>query len=156
VVASLDITLERIRLLDYPCIIALNDPSSRYVVLAGVANSQVTLLDPRRGKLSISLDMLHEQWNGKAFYVWKDIAVLPPLLRRGDVHRQVMVLKEKLSAKKFSMHRPLTDVFDSLLEKAVKTVQGQYGLQVDGIIGSNTKLALYRLIYAAQLPRLQS
>jgi len=154
-VTSLDTTLDEIRRLDYPCVIPVSDPVSRYVVLAGINNEQVMLLDPRHGKVSLRLDKLQEQWTGKAFYVWRDFANLPPLLKRGDVHRQVMVLKEKLRARKFPMHKPFTDVFDSQMEKAIKTLQAQYGLQVDGIIGSNTKMALYRLVYGDQVPHLE-
>ena len=154
-VTSLDTTLDEIRRLDYPCVIPVSDPVSRYVVLAGINNEQVMLLDPQHGKVSLRLDKLQEQWTGKAFYVWRDFANLPPLLKRGDVHRQVMVLKEKLRARKFPMHKPFTDVFDSQMEKAIKTLQAQYGLQVDGIIGSNTKMALYRLVYGDQVPHLE-
>jgi general secretion pathway protein A len=153
-VTSLDITLEQVRRLDYPCIIPLSDPAPRYVVLAGVNDNQALLLDPRHGKRSVPFNTLHEQWIGKAFYVWKDIARLPQRLQRGDAHQQIMVLKEKLSAKQFPMDTPLTDTFDSRMETAVKELQTQYGLKVDGIIGRNTKIALYRVIYDAQLPHL--
>jgi predicted double-glycine peptidase len=153
-VTSLDMTLEQVRRLDYPCIIPLSDPVLRYVVLAGVNDNQAVLLDPRHGRRSVPLDALHGQWPGRVYYVWKDIAGLPQRLQRGDAHQQVMVLKEKLSARKFPMDEPLTDTFDSQMEAAVKELQTQYGLKVDGIIGRNTKIALYRVIYDAQLPHL--
>jgi len=155
-VTNLDMTLEQVRRLDYPCIIPLSDPAPRYVVLAGVNDNQAVLLDPRHGRRSVPFDTLHEQWTGKVFYVWKDVAHLPPRLKRGDAHQLVMVLKEKLGAKNFPMDTPLTDIFDSPMEAAVKELQTRYGLKVDGIIGSNTKIALYRVIYGAQLPHLDS
>ena len=122
-VTTLDTTLDQIKRLDYPCIIPVSDPVYRYVVLAGIKDDQAILLDPRHGRVSLALEKLHEQWPGKAFYVWKEFAGLPPLLKRGDAHQQVILLKETLNANNFSLHKPFTDVFDSQMEKAVKALQ---------------------------------
>ncbi|MCX5902991.1 MAG: peptidoglycan-binding domain-containing protein, partial [Proteobacteria bacterium] len=59
-------------------------------------------------------------------------------------------------ANKFSLHKPFTDVFDSQMGKAVKALQAQYGLKADGIIGCNTRMAFYRMVYGDQLPHLES
>jgi general secretion pathway protein A len=154
-VTPLDTTLEQIKRLDYPCIILVSDPVYRYVVLAGIKNDQAILLDPRHGRVSLALEKLHEQWTGKAFYVWQEFMSLPPRLQRGDVHQQVILLKETLNANKFSLQEPFTDVFDSQMEKAVKALQTQYGLKIDGIIGCNTRMAFYRMGYGDQVPHLE-
>jgi general secretion pathway protein A len=154
-VTPLDTTLEQIKRLDYPCIIPVSDPGYRYVVLAGIKNDQAILLDPRHGRVSLALEKLHEQWTGKAFYVWQEFMSLPPRLQRGDVHQQVILLKETLNANNFSLQEPFTDVFDSQMEKAVKALQTQYGLKIDGIIGCNTRMAFYRMGYGDQVPHLE-
>ena len=154
-VTTLDTTLDQVKRLDYPCIILVSDPGYRYVVLAGIKNDQAVLLDPRHGRVSLALEKLHEQWTGKAFYAWKEFMSLPPRLERGDAHQQIILLKETLNANNFSLHKPFTDVFDSQMEKAVKALQEQYGLTVDGIIGCNTRMAFYRMVYGDQVPHLE-
>ena len=41
------------------------------------------------------------------------------------------------------------------MEKAVKALQTQYGLKVDGIIGCNTRMVFYRMVYGDQVPHLE-
>jgi predicted double-glycine peptidase len=155
-VSPMEITLEQIKLLDYPCIVPLCDTPSRYVVLAKIVQDQVTILDPLKGKTVLSAEQFNSLWSRMAFFIWKDVDNLPPRLKKGDAHRQVVILKEKLAAKNFRVQLPLSDIFDQQLESAVRRLQTAYGLEADGIVGSRTKLAFYRIVYGSQLPNLQS
>ena len=72
-VTALDITIDQIKRIDYPCIIPVSDPASRYVVLAGITNDQVILLDPRHGKVSLRLRSFMNNGPEKLFMYGKSL-----------------------------------------------------------------------------------
>ncbi|MDJ1177747.1 peptidoglycan-binding protein [Roseofilum sp. BLCC_M91] len=64
-----------------------------------------------------------------------------PLLQRGDRGPQVMALQENLMAKGF-FNGPITGLYGSLTEEAVRSYQRSAGLTPDGIYGRHTQARL--------------
>jgi len=64
-----------------------------------------------------------------------------PLLQRGDQGPQVTALQEKLMAKGF-FNGPITGLYGSLTEEAVRSYQQSQGLTPDGIYGRRTQARL--------------
>lgn len=66
-----------------------------------------------------------------------------PSLRQGDRDPRVRVLRERLSATR-DITVPAGDptLFDAALDQAVRRFQARHGLEVDGIVGPNTRAAL--------------
>jgi murein L,D-transpeptidase YcbB/YkuD len=64
-------------------------------------------------------------------------------LRQGDRDPRVRVLRERLSATR-DITVPASDpsLFDAALDQAVRRFQARHGLEVDGIVGPNTRAAL--------------
>jgi general secretion pathway protein A len=48
----------------------------------------------------------------------------------------------------------ITPIFDDKTERAIKQVQRIHGIQVDGVVGPLTKIALYNEKAALHIPRL--
>lgn len=65
------------------------------------------------------------------------------LLKFGMTDPEVKILQEKLKVKGlFPSNTGTTEYFGSITKKAVKEFQTMYGLVVDGIVGSATRLLL--------------
>jgi peptidoglycan/xylan/chitin deacetylase (PgdA/CDA1 family) len=68
-------------------------------------------------------------------------ATASPLVRRGSRGAEVTAIQTTL--KDLGYHPgPIDGVFGPLTERAVKALQRDHGLLVDGLVGSNTRLAL--------------
>jgi len=70
---------------------------------------------------------------------------VPPLLRRGSRGEAVTYLQEYLNGLGFG---PLAvdGIFGSATEKSVKKLQANYGLTVDGIVGSQTWSTIFNIL----------
>jgi len=148
--------LAQMKILDYPCMVPIEEGQVHYAVLAGFDGARVILLDPVKGKRLLTSMDFGNMWTGEAFYVWKDVDLLPVGLKHGDVHKKIITIKNRFDKLGFAVKSPYTNVFDGNLDEAVRSFQFQFDLEADGILGSQTMLALYRVLYDSQLPSLQS
>ena len=74
---------------------------------------------------------------------WPSIAD-GPLLRLGDRHAQIITLRQRLGITGDLVSVPPVglDLFDETLERAVRAFQERHGLDVDGVVGPTTRVAL--------------
>ncbi len=75
---------------------------------------------------------------------WNEVPETP-LLRPGDKHASIPAIRERLKVTNSSLvhvNKKQQHFYDPVLVKAVKQFQHQHGLKVDGIIGSDTRLAM--------------
>jgi len=76
-------------------------------------------------------------------------------MKKGKNHPAVRVLKKRLHDIGLLKQYQPDDQFDEQLEEAVKNLQRAYHLLDDGIVGSMTKMVLYRSLPFLHLPGLQ-
>jgi len=65
-----------------------------------------------------------------------------PVLRVGDVHRNIPVIRERLAFENNKFTSISSSFFDENLEQAVKQFQRRHSLKIDGIIGPDTSRAM--------------
>ncbi len=76
---------------------------------------------------------------------WPAVPKTNSLLRTGDRHPHLKIIQARLAAEDDFLaltHAVKSDIYDPLLELAVKRFQTRYGLKVDGIIGPQTVRAM--------------
>ncbi len=154
-VTATNVSIQQLTVLDYPCIIPIQEEHFRFTVLAGINEDRVILLDPKKGKRVIPRLKFQNIWSGRAFYVWRDFDMLPVDLQKGDMHSKVITIKKKFNMTGLNITSPLTNVFDEGLDKTVRGFQAKWGLDTDGVFGVQTKLAFYRSFYPSMLPELE-
>ncbi len=74
---------------------------------------------------------------------WPSMAA-GPLLRLGDRHAQILILRQRLriTGDLVAVPPAVLDLFDETLERAVRAFQERHGLDVDGVVGPTTQAAL--------------
>ena len=67
-----------------------------------------------------------------------------PVLKKGELYEQVPLLRQRLQAEGDLLIDPLTDkfFFDETLKEAVEHFQVRYGIDVDGVVGPETRAAM--------------
>lgn len=67
-----------------------------------------------------------------------------PILRKGELDEQVPLLRRRLQIEGDSLFDPATDkfFFDETLKEAVEHFQVRYGIDVDGVVGPETRAAM--------------
>jgi general secretion pathway protein A len=139
-----------------PCILEMFIPQEfrpRYVVLAGLGESDAKILSADAEPLAVPLHLLDEFWLRRAFIFWKDFEHLDEIMKIGDSGGQVVWLQAGLQT--LGLYDGLlSGEFDGATETAVREFQRQNSLLLDGIVGPKTKLALYANLPQYSMPRL--
>ncbi len=142
--------------LDYPAILELSLPDGkglRYLSLIGREGNLLTIAPPLQGQNTISSNELEKLWTGRSFLPWKNVQNLPLVSRLGDSGESIKNLK--LLLEKTGYYRGLpTEQFDDEMLASVKRFQAARGIEVDGVVGDQTLLLLYRAGNLVEVPRL--
>jgi predicted double-glycine peptidase len=151
--------IEGIQLMNYPCIVEMrnmNDASKRYfATLIGLTPQRIVIADPWKGKITLSLEEFKAVWTNRVIIVWRNFDGINDELKKGDVQTAVRVLKKRMKETGLLKNYQPDDRFDEELENAIKNLQKKYHLREDGIVGSMTKMALYRSLPFLHLPNLK-
>jgi len=149
-------SLAQVRSLDRPVILSLRDDNNRQhqVVMSGLDGSNAFLsIGP--ATYSVTLDQLSRYWYGDYLLLWR------PQLNRvkqfvpGMRDRDVKWLRESLALIQGEPVAPMdSDVFDQKLETRVRDYQRARRLQVDGLVGYQTQIAINTDLSSGQGPRL--
>lgn len=113
--------LERIRSLDYPCLLEghwSGGTDLSYAVLVHLTDEDATLLDPLNGRVIYDLEVLQTLWDKRGTIYWKQLP---------GIKLPLPVRKKDPSVK--------------TLQKALRT-QGLFPWKTDGILGPDTKRAI--------------
>ncbi len=151
-----NITFNTLKIIDYPCIAAINDPSLRFVVVKSITASAITLLDPLSGERVLTKESFMRIWENNVFYAWKNIDGIPLGLKKGIEHSSLPDLRHRLSQAGIHVSGDDSLHFGSSIETAVKAFQKRNNLVPDGIIGSRTLMTLYKRMYPGRIPSLKS
>jgi hypothetical protein len=114
-----------------------------YLTLNGIGNGKITL---RGGKKDISIELkpsdLESYWSGVAYIPWKNFLSLTGTIPLDSPKDSIITLKMLLRDIGFNTVE-INPFYDENTRLAVKNIQGKYGIHVDGVVGSTTKIALY-------------
>ena len=132
--------------LNLPAILEFHLPGNLppvYLTFNGIDDEKITL---RGGKKDISIELepsdLESYWSGVAYIPWKNFLSLAGTIPLDSPKDSIITLKLLLRDIGFNTVE-INPFYDENTRQAVKYVQGKYGIHVDGVVGSTTKIALY-------------
>jgi general secretion pathway protein A len=135
-----------VKKLNLPAILAFCFPGGHapvYLALYRIDGGKITL---RGGKKDISIELepadLESYWLGIAYLPWKNFLSLKGAIPLDSPKDSIITLKMLLRDIGFNTVE-ISPFYDENTREAVKNVQGKYGIHMDGVVGSTTKIALY-------------
>ncbi|MBC2743503.1 MAG: peptidoglycan-binding protein [Desulfosarcina sp.] len=144
-----------IKNLNLPAILEFSHPDGsgpRFLAVVGLADDEIQLSDGD-DTFSVAPVSLAGLWNGVAHIFWKNYynyAGVIPISSPGEV---ILSLKVHLKALGFPIEE-MTPAYDTTTRLAVEVIQARNGLDVDGMVGPLTKIALYNEDKLLNIPRL--
>lgn len=149
--------LNLITKLNLPVILSTHPPDGTaigYVTLLTIADRQITL---QKGKNRVMIDRAKfaTLCTGAAYVIWKNFVAIEGTVPLKSPRDSIVKLKLHLRDIGFK-EIDIRPVYDAHTRQAIKTIQAGHGLQVDGIVGSLTKIALYNEKKALPIPHIIS
>jgi hypothetical protein len=147
-----------LRSLDQPALLVLTalDGASRTAMLRRLDDGgDAVLLGIAPEPLRVPFAELARHWDGEAYVPWKDFEALPPVIGPESSGAPVAWLQHMLGRLGHYGGRP-TGEFDADTIAAVRRLQGDAALQVDGTVGPETKIRLYQAMGTYPVPRLDA
>ncbi len=149
-------SLSQVRSLDRPVILTLRDAASNQhqVVLSGLTDDSAILTIGNQ-EYRVSAEELSDYWFGEYLLVWRpetdQLKSFFPGMRDADVPW----IRSSLSAIQGQPVAPMdSDLFDENLESRVRDYQRNKRLNVDGLVGQQTQIAMNTDLGALGRPRL--
>ncbi|MFH0726478.1 MAG: AAA family ATPase [Pseudomonadota bacterium] len=132
--------------LNLPAILSFSEPgagSPRYLTLVRREGGKMVFFGAGEGD-GVTLDAgeVAACWAGVAYIPWKNFLSCRGTIPLGTTESSVLALKELLNNIGYDGIDP-GPVYDEGARAAVEAIQEKYGLPVDGIVGSLTKILLY-------------
>ena len=147
-------TLKRLNL---PAILSFSHPDASaptYLSLVNIQNHTITLgTGIKENKIEVHQDDVNLYWMGKAYIVWKNFIPLNGTIPLNYTEENIITLKKLMHDIGFSEIK-INPLYDNATRKAVENIQRRYGIQVDGIVGPTTKIALYSEKRFDRMPRI--
>ena len=138
--------LNAIKRLNLPVILTVHlnkGISPLYLALVKIDNKKITL---RGGKQDVLIELspveLEPYWSGEAYVPWKNFLSLKGIIPINCPKSSIVTLKMFLRDIGFK-EIEINSLYDDRTRQAVKEIQKKYGLNIDGTVGSTTKIALY-------------
>ncbi|MGD8768474.1 MAG: AAA family ATPase [Desulfobacterales bacterium] len=135
-----------VKKLNLPAILEFHLPGDLppvYLTLNGIDEEKIAL---RGGKKDVSIELepndLKSYWSGVAYIPWKNFLSLAGTIPLDSPKVSIITLKLLLRDIGFNSVE-INPFYDENTRQAVKNVQKKYGIHVDGVVGSTTKIALY-------------
>lgn len=147
--------LNLIRKLNLPAIVEFPHPGGsgiRYLAVTGMGDDEVQLSDGENA-YSVPAAVMETTWNGRVHILWKNhfnYTGVVPINSPGDV---ILSLKGHLKGLGFPVGA-MDATFDIVTRETIERIQARHGLQVDGMVGPQTKIVLYNDDKTLEIPRL--
>jgi general secretion pathway protein A len=160
-VRRLDADLGVIRRLDLPAVLELHLPDSPmpyYLTVATIGSETITLhaegTDGEDRVIVLAPEALSWFWSGVAYLPWRNFRDIEGTIPISGTDGSLLALKELLREIGYD---DLDDIpsYDDRTRKSIKEIQARYGLEVDGVVGSLTKIALYNEEAGLAIPHLR-
>jgi general secretion pathway protein A len=139
-------TIEELRAVDVPAILAMNDRSATPLfLLKGLEGGVATVIAPSGAERQVPVQDLDATWAHSAWLVWRNVDVLPV----DPAHELTPIVVQTLSLRlqKLGLLAPPTPSSNSeRFQEAVRRFQASIGLDPDGIVGPRTTVALARVV----------
>jgi len=155
-IQRVEAALELLLRLDMPAVLEFRSAAKGapvYLMLSGETGTGLLLKGTGAAPLAIAADDFQQHWSGVAYIPWKNFLSIEGTIPGSAPPDSVVALKMLLRE---LGHRnlPLSREFDSATQKTIEQIQAQNGLPVDGVVGSLTKIVLYRDGKTYKVPRL--
>jgi general secretion pathway protein A len=114
----------------------------RHIVVIGLQNSEVVLLDDTFELQFFSRARFAREWSGTFYYLWQRPAGFETPLAQGQ-RSAVVKWVAKAFAELDGQQNPLSEeLFNSKLKQRIEHFQSEQGLEIDGVIGERTLMKL--------------
>jgi general secretion pathway protein A len=150
-------SISLIKRIDLPAILELyplKESSPVYLTISKMNNDKITLRGGNQGN-SVKVDPgdLNTHWSGIAYFLWKDFLSLTGTIPITSSKDSVITLKMLLKDIGFK-EIEISQFYDERTKEAVRKIQQKYGINVDGVVGSTTKIVLYNEKNYKDLPHI--
>jgi len=143
---SVNNNLALIKILNLPAVLkfkSMGDQPPGFYILYKTTNNKITLSSPGNGeKIEVEDNEFKPYWENIAYIPWMDKFSITGIIPVRAPWKSVVGLKNLLEDIGFS-YIEINSVYDEKSINAVKEIQKKYGIAVDGIVGTRTKIALY-------------
>ena len=149
-------SLSQVRSLDRPVILTLRDELSNehQVVLAGLDDDEATLAVGEK-QYRVTPQELDNYWYGEYLLLWRPETGKVKAFFPGMTDPGVPWIRSSLSAIQGEPVAPMdSELFDDNLEARVRQYQRERRLNVDGLVGQQTQIAMNTDLGAMNRPRL--
>ena len=150
--------IDTLVVLDLPAVIPLKNPGSNRPLYAGLAGLQddghfYLKLNGQDSLGQTDALNLMRHWSGEAFVVWKNYMGYEGIIPGGAPRPAVVSLKQLLWESGYP-NLVIDDQYDEATRNAIKEVQTEHGLQVDGLVGDRTRIVLFNEKRSLPIPHL--
>jgi general secretion pathway protein A len=143
--------LDMVERLNLPAILAL---AGGYAVLAAAPEGRYLLADSSGAHHPLSHAELETLWTGTAYVAWRDFYGMDGNIP-GEATRET-ILNLKMMLRELGYPGiDLRPVFDVAIQQAIVDFQTRIGLPADGVVGPQTKIALYNTRPELRIPLLR-
>lgn len=123
--------LSQIKKINHPALLHLSD--NRLILLTSTNDDKIGVLNNEGQTTSLSIEWLNERWLGTYFMVWPMPAEILLTPSKQQMHKWSLEMANTISP---------NNIDENQLDQWIIQFQQQNGLLADGIIGSETQMAL--------------
>lgn len=138
--------LNMVKKLNLPAVLPLylpEDLSPVYLTLIKIEGEKVTLRsEVGDNAIKVEQNVLASYWSGVAYIPWKNFLSLTGTIPLNSSKDTIITLKILMHDIGFN-NIEINPFYDESTQHAVKEIQKKHGIQVDGVVGSTTKIVLY-------------
>jgi len=152
---SLDLTLDEIEAINLPVMVRLHGKTqSVWAAITGVEFDELRVTTSSSDTALIPPEAFADCYRNEALLFWRDPVPEAPILRPESTGEDVRVLQVQLRALGRFKGKP-NGVYDGATRDAVAALQKDTGLEVDGVLGSRTRMVLYSWLPGFSTPALR-
>lgn len=156
---QIDNDLDLVNKLNLPAVLAFFPPgasSPRYLTVAKMTENEITLMGEEKDDvIRVKPGEMKSYWSGTAYLLWKDFLNCKGDIPYGAPKESVFTLKMMLRDIGFT-EIPLDYEYDGATRDAVEKIQERHGIEVDGIVGARTKIAIYNEKKDLKIPHIRT
>jgi general secretion pathway protein A len=148
--------LNLIKKMNLPAILEINLPERlfpSYLTVSNINEDSITIKNMDHTFMMLDKDALESVWQGVAYLPWKDFLSLTGTISLNSSKDSIIMLKMLLRDIGFK-EVEISPEYDTLTIQAVKKIQKKYGIDIDGVVGSATKIALYNEKNVFEIPHI--
>lgn len=138
--------LNLVKRLNLPAVLAFylpEDLSPVYLTLIKIEGEKVTLRSEEGDNaIEVEQNILASYWSGLAYIPWKNFLSLNGTIPLNSSKDTIITLKMLMYDIGFN-NLKISPFYDESIQNAIREIQKKHGIQVDGIVGSTTKIVLY-------------